>query len=116
MMSVGLTNEGPVTFTLDSRPYEYISATATPTGASRSGSSTPVEVPKASRQSTSAKSTAAAAVAQRNAEKALRKAAWDAKKRQGGGSSASNEAKSVEDIGEGNNDTVVEQVIKASTV
>lgn len=62
MMSVGLTNEGPVTFNLDSRIDE--------SGLGTSGASTPVlgggsKVNKG---------------AQRGAEKALRKAAWESAK------------------------------------
>lgn len=65
-MSVGLTNEGPVTFTLDSRLNE--------SGSGTSGTSTPTI--------TSANTSKAARDTQRNAEKALRKAAWESAKKQ----------------------------------
>jgi hypothetical protein len=62
MMSVGLTNEGPVTFTLDSRIDE--------SGLGTSGTSTPA----------SSGGSKANKGAQRAAEKALRKAAWESAK------------------------------------
>jgi len=62
MMSVGLTNEGPVTFTLDSRIDE--------SGLGASGASTPA----------SSGGSKVNKGAQRAAEKALRKAAWESAK------------------------------------
>ncbi|KZT39214.1 hypothetical protein SISSUDRAFT_985138 [Sistotremastrum suecicum HHB10207 ss-3] len=46
MMNVSLTNEGPVTFTIDSRKFEYIVPAAKPTkGVKPSGSNVPLANP-----------------------------------------------------------------------
>jgi hypothetical protein len=63
MMSVGLTNEGPMTFILDSRSDE--ASLGTNSGASTPASSGGSKVNKG---------------AQRGAEKALRRAAWESAK------------------------------------
>lgn len=65
-MSVALTNEGPVTFTLDSRLTESTSAV--------SGTSTPLSEGETSKGRKGTKV----------AEKALRKAAWEAAKKETG--------------------------------
>ncbi|KAH9945776.1 D-tyrosyl-tRNA deacylase [Epithele typhae] len=55
MMSVGLTNEGPVTFTLDSRKFEYVdplpSAAATPPNKKGSPAMPGAQTPKSQPQS-----------------------------------------------------------------
>ncbi|KAG8832556.1 D-tyrosyl-tRNA(Tyr) deacylase [Serendipita sp. 399] len=77
MMSVSLTNEGPVTFTLDSREAS---------GATSTGTSTPIATTSTSRSRGGDDK-----FAQRNAEKALRRAAWEAAKREKEGSKAGGE-------------------------
>lgn len=68
MMSVALTNEGPVTFILDSRSE---SSDAIGSSGSQSGKTTPRE-------------SSTPTAAERAAEKARRKAAWEASKKQKG--------------------------------
>ncbi|CCA66633.1 related to DTD1-D-Tyr-tRNA(Tyr) deacylase activity [Serendipita indica DSM 11827] len=65
MMSVGIVNEGPVTFTLDSRETVSTPGTSTPTASATSSGSQ------------------GKTLAQRNAEKALRRSAWEAGKKSG---------------------------------
>ncbi|KAG8807547.1 D-tyrosyl-tRNA(Tyr) deacylase [Serendipita sp. 411] len=76
MMSVALTNEGPVTFTLDSREVP---------GTASTGTSTPTASASASKGREGADK-----LAQRNAEKALRRAAWEAAKREKDGVEVAN--------------------------
>jgi len=75
MMSVALTNEGPVTFILDSQ------SEAPDTGGS-SGSLKPGSGNVTPRGSPAVDAQSSAAAAQRVADKALRKAAWEAAKKQ----------------------------------
>jgi len=77
MMSVALTNEGPVTFILDSRsetPEPSLTGSSLRQGGSHSGTSTPGGSAK--------ESTSTMTASQRAAEKTLRKAAWEAAKKE----------------------------------
>ncbi|KIM33368.1 hypothetical protein M408DRAFT_326102 [Serendipita vermifera MAFF 305830] len=71
MMSVALTNEGPVTFIVDSRSEGSEAASSSASPNSRSGINTPRDSPQPT-----------VSAAQRAAEKALRKEAWEAAKKQ----------------------------------
>jgi hypothetical protein len=74
MMSVALTNEGPVTFIVDSRSEtsdSSLSDSSSLQPGSQSGKSTPATQPGSTMTAS-----------QRAAEKALRKAAWEAAKKQ----------------------------------
>jgi D-Tyr-tRNA(Tyr) deacylase len=77
MMSVALTNEGPVTFVVDSRSEEMdssLSDSPSRQPGSQSGTSTPGKSTTQLAPTTTA--------SQRAVEKALRKAAWEAAKKQ----------------------------------